>query len=49
MLMYAAGNDSCRDGLGSGLYPPIGTRDIDSTPAQTKASPASIRTAPEAM
>jgi hypothetical protein len=35
--------------LGSGLKPIIGTRVIDSTPAQTNASPAPIWIAPAAM
>ena len=40
---------SARSGLGIGLKPPIGTRVIDSTPAQTKTSPAPIAIAPAAM
>jgi hypothetical protein len=36
-------------GFGIGLKPPIGTRVMLSTPAQTNASPASIWMAPAAM
>ena len=36
-------------GFGNGLNPPIGTRVIDSTPAQRKASPAFIWIAPYSL
>ena len=48
MEMYAAGKRSARPGLGIGLKPIIGTRDMLSTPAQRKASPAPMRIAPAA-